>query len=50
VTEDRQCRRSGDDHIKLRNEARVDRQRNGFDTDTSFVLCLRCGLAISLKV
>ena len=49
VGSERQCTRSGDDHLKLKQEARADRQRLGFNVDDSFVLCLRCGMAISLK-
>lgn len=47
VTVERTCFRSGDDHIKLKQAARKDRQEKGFDTDNSFVLCLKCGKAIS---
>jgi hypothetical protein len=50
VTTERQCTRSVTDHIKLRNEARVARQENHFDVDESFVLCMRCGQAIALRV
>ena len=50
ITTDRQCKRSGADHITLRNEARVARQEAGKDVDDSFVLCGHCGEAISLKV
>jgi hypothetical protein len=50
ITADRVCTRSGDDHIKLKHEARADRQRLEFNVDDSFVLCLRCGQAVSLRV
>lgn len=50
VTTDRICTRSGDDHVKLKQEARADRQRLGFNVDESFALCLRCGKAVSLAV
>ena len=50
VTTDRQCTRSHTDHIKLKHEARVDRQRLGFNVDESFALCMQCGEAISLKI
>jgi len=50
VTTERQCTRSTIDHIQLRNEARVARQEQNFDVDSSYVLCMRCGKAISLKV
>jgi hypothetical protein len=50
ITTERVCTRSGDDHIILRNEARVARQNAGFDVDSSFVLCMRCGQAIALEV
>lgn len=49
ITEDRVCTRSGDDHIKLKHEARADRQEKHFNIDDSFVLCLRCGMALSLR-
>ena len=44
------CTRSGIDHIKLKQEARADRERLGFDVDESFALCLGCGKAIPLRV
>jgi hypothetical protein len=50
ISLDRVCTRSGDDHVKLKQEARKDRQRLQFDTEDSFVLCLRCGRAIPLRV
>lgn len=50
VTTERQCTRSGDDHIKLKHEARADRQALGFNVDESHVLCLRCGKAVPLKI
>jgi hypothetical protein len=49
VTTERVCFRSGADHIKLKQEARADRIKFGFNTDESHVICLRCGKAISLK-
>jgi hypothetical protein len=48
VTEEKVCKRSGDDHIKLKHEARADRELRGFDRDQSFVLCGRCGEAVPL--
>lgn len=48
VTADRVCVRSGDDHTKLKHEARSERQKLNFNVDESFVLCLRCGKAIPL--
>lgn len=48
VTTERICRRSGDDHIKLKHEARADRKLHGFDTDNSFALCCKCGMVIPL--
>ena len=50
VTTLKQCKMSGADHDKLKHEARVDRQANGFNVDDSFVLCGHCGEAISLFV
>jgi hypothetical protein len=50
VTTERTCTRSGDDHVKLKHEARADRQRLGFDVDESYALCLRCGKAVPLGV
>lgn len=49
ITTEKQCRRSGDDHVKLKHEARADRKRLGFNVDDSYVLCLRCGMAVALK-
>lgn len=49
ITTDRQCRRSGADHVKLKHEARADRQRLQFDVDESYVLCTSCGLAVALR-
>ena len=43
------CRRSGDDHLKLKFEARAARQAENFNVEESHVLCTRCGLAIELK-
>ena len=48
--ENKICRRSGDDHLKLKFEARAARQAEKFDVDESYVLCGRCGLAIGLKI
>lgn len=50
VTTERQCTRSDQDHVLLRNEARVDRQKNNFNVDDSFVICMRCVKAVSLRV
>lgn len=49
VTTEQICKRSGDDHIKLKHEARADRKLQNFNVDESFALCLRCGEAVSLK-
>lgn len=51
VTDERQCRRSALDHRELVHEARVDRQKHGFQNiDADYVLCMRCGMAISLEL
>lgn len=50
VTTERVCTRSGDDHVKLKHEARAERMRLGFNVDESYALCLRCGKAIPLAV
>lgn len=50
VVTERQCQRSAEDHLKLIHEARLDRQKRGRDVDESYVLCLRCGKALSLKI
>lgn len=50
VTSERQCRRSSTDHRTLVHEARVDRQRRNFNVEESYVLCIRCGMAIALKL
>ncbi len=50
ITTERTCTRSWDDHIKLKHEARADRQALGFNIDESFALCLRCGKAVPLKI
>lgn len=49
ITTERTCKRSGEDHMKLKHEARADRQKMKFNVDESFALCLRCGEAVSLK-
>jgi hypothetical protein len=49
VTTEKVCRRSGDDHMKLKHEARADFQSRGVSTDDKFVLCGRCGQAVALK-
>lgn len=50
ITKDRQCTRSATDHFTLRNDARVARQQKNFNVDESFVICMQCGKAISLRV
>lgn len=50
VTTERVCKRSGEDHLKLKHAARADRQLLEFNVDDSFALCLRCGEAVSLKI
>jgi hypothetical protein len=49
MTTDKQCRRSTSDHVKLKQEARSDRQKLNFNVEESFVICLQCGMGISLK-
>ena len=49
ITEERVCRRSGVDHLKLVHEARISRLQHGFkDIDLDYVLCMRCGFGLSL--
>jgi hypothetical protein len=50
VTTEKQCQRSATDHIELKHAARKDRQERHFDVDSSFVLCMRCGKALSLRI
>lgn len=48
ITTDKQCKRSGADHIELKHAARADRQARGFNVDESYVVCTHCGEAVSL--
>jgi hypothetical protein len=48
VVTDKVCQRSPEDHVKLKHEARADRAARGFNVNESFVLCGRCGKAVSL--
>jgi len=50
ITEAEQCTMSSVNHKTLMHEARVDRQKRGFNVDESYVLCTRCRKAISLKI
>jgi hypothetical protein len=46
-----ECIRSlGGYHRKLVQDARVDRQKHGFNVEESFVLCPRCIRVVPLKV
>lgn len=49
-TTERMCRRSHDDHVTLKHEARAARQAGSFNVDDSYVLCGKCGLVISLRI
>lgn len=44
------CLRSSESHVLLREKARSARKLINMDVENSFVLCLRCGKAISLNV
>ena len=50
VTTERTCTKSGEDHFVLRQQARAERERLGFNIDESFALCLRCGKAVALAL